>query len=335
MARIIVTGVAGFIGSNLAERLIDDGHEVIGIDCFLDSYPRAYKDANYEELRARPRFSLLNEDLGRRADNGNTLLPAFSGADVVYHLAAQAGVRSSWGTQFSTYTDCNVLATQRVLELCHHAAVPRVVYASSSSVYGDSGELPLREDGPCRPISPYGVTKLAGEHLCDLYHTAFDVPVVALRFFTVYGPRQRPDMAFHKLLRAALQRRSFRVFGDGSQTRDFTYVADIVAGLVAAGGLADDRPSPPPGTLINIGGGSRVTLRQVVADLEDLLDCMIAIDYVDTQAGDVRHTAADLTKARDLLGYEPQTTLIDGLAAERTWIQDVVLARGLSSPFDP
>lgn len=334
-ARVVVTGAAGFIGSHLTGRLLDAGHRVTGIDCFLDSYPRPYKEADLEELRDRPGFKLVTEDLSRHGAASLDLDHAFADVDVVFHLAAQAGVRSSWGASFETYSDCNVLATQRVLEACRQTGVARLVYASSSSVYGDSDQLPLREDGACRPISPYGVTKLAGEHLCDLYHTAFGLPVLALRFFTVYGPRQRPDMAFHKLLRAALEGKRFKVFGDGRQTRDFTYVGDIVSGLLAAGGLADDRPAPPAGSVINLGGGSRVTMRQALAVLEEVLGRPVQLDYVDVQAGDVRHTWADLTRAHDLLDYEPQTTLAVGLAAERAWIEDVVLARGLRSPFDP
>ena len=227
--RVVVTGAAGFIGSHLAESLVADGHEVAGVDCFTDYYPRALKESNLERLRESPRFHLVEARL-----QDLDLVPLLDGAEHVYHLAAQAGVRASWGREFALYTDHNVLATQRLLEAALAAGRPAVVYASSSSVYGDAPSLPLREDGPCQPVSPYGVTKLAGEHLAALYHRNHGLPTVSLRFFTVYGPRQRPDMAFHRFLKAARDGAEVPVFGDGRQTRDFTYVADIVSAVRSA-----------------------------------------------------------------------------------------------------
>ena len=224
--KVVVTGAAGFIGSHVAESLLADGHEVVGIDCFTDYYPRPIKEANVRGLRAHARFRLVEACL-QEAD----LPPLLDGAAHVYHLAAQAGVRASWGRDFALYTDHNVLATQRLLEAALTVGRPTLVYASSSSVYGDAPGLPLREDGPCRPISPYGVTKLAGEHLAVLYHRNHGLPTVSLRFFTVYGPRQRPDMAFHRFLEAARRGGEVTVFGDGRQTRDFTYVADVVTAV--------------------------------------------------------------------------------------------------------
>jgi UDP-glucose 4-epimerase len=227
--KVVVTGAAGFIGSQLTESLLESGHDVVGIDGFVDYYPRAVKETNLRAARDHRRFRLI-EALVQATD----LAEAFDGAGQVFHLAAQAGVRSSWGDDFKSYTDHNVLGTQRVLEAAARAGTPRVVLASSSSVYGDAAELPLRETTLCRPISPYGVTKLAAEHLAHLYGRLHGVPTVSLRYFTVYGPRQRPDMAFHRFLRAARDAQPISLFGDGGQTRDFTYVTDIVSATRAA-----------------------------------------------------------------------------------------------------
>ncbi|MEI6727358.1 MAG: NAD-dependent epimerase/dehydratase family protein, partial [Actinomycetes bacterium] len=249
----VVTGCAGFIGSHLTDRLLADGHTVVGIDSFEDYYPRTLKDANLEEALANPAFTM------READILDADLPAIlDGAACVYHLAAQAGVRASWGSSFEVYTRNNVLATQRLLEACVAACVPKLVYASSSSVYGDQDELPLREDMVPHPRSPYGVTKLAGEHLCLLYCANYGLDTVALRFFTVYGPRQRPDMAFHKFIKAMLEGREIVMYGDGTQTRDFTFVGDIVEGLILA-------QEAPPGAVMNVGGGNRVSLAEAIA----------------------------------------------------------------------
>ena len=252
MNRCLVTGVAGFIGSHLAERLVDAGIDVLGVDCFTDYYPRPIKERNLAELRDHRRFRLVEARL-----QDLELPPILDGAGQVFHLAAQAGVRSSWGRDFERYTEHNVLATQRLLEAALAARTPRVVYASSSSVYGDAPTLPLREDAVCRPLSPYGVTKLAAEHLALLYERNYGLATVSLRFFTVYGPRQRPDMAFHRFLRAARDGRPLTVFGDGLQTRDFTYIDDIVCAIRAAG------LSGRAGSVYNVGGGMRVALRDL------------------------------------------------------------------------
>src|SRR5581483_8871912 len=222
--RCLVTGVAGFVGSHLAERLLADGHVVCGIDAFIDYYPRSIKEKSLEGPRSWQRFTFVEGNLLDIA-----LPPVLDGVDWVFHQAAQAGVRASWGKEFTRYVDCNVLATQRLLEaLMHSKSLQRFVYASSSSVYGDTTTFPVKETTLTHPVSPYGVTKLAAEHLCSLYHRNFGIPTVSLRYFTVYGPRQRPDMAFHRFCKAVLDRRSIRVFGDGLQTRDFTYVSDVV-----------------------------------------------------------------------------------------------------------
>jgi nucleoside-diphosphate-sugar epimerase len=308
--RAVVTGVAGFIGSHVAESLLSDGHEVTGIDCFTDYYPRALKERNLEAARGHDRFRLVE---GRLQDlDLGTLL---DGAAHVYHLAAQAGVRASWGREFAHYTEHNVLATQRLLEAALGAGRPVVVYASSSSVYGDAPALPFREEGPCQPVSPYGVTKLAGEHLAVLYHRNHGLPTVSLRFFTVYGPRQRPDMAFHRFLKAVRDGRPVTVFGDGRQTRDFTFVADVVAAVRAA------PLSGRPGCVYNVGGGERVVLDEVLRVLEAVTARPLRVERQEAQKGDMRDTFADTTAARRDLGFRSTVPLAEGLAREWEWIR--------------
>jgi UDP-glucose 4-epimerase len=308
--KTVVTGAAGFIGSHVAESLVRDGHEVVGIDCFTDYYPRPVKEENLRSLRAGPRFRLVE---GRLQDVD--LASLLDGAEHVYHLAAQAGVRTSWGREFSHYTDHNVLATQRLLEAAVAAGRPTVVYASSSSVYGAAPDLPLREDGPCHPISPYGVTKLAGEHLAVLYQRNHGLPTVSLRFFTVYGPRQRPDMAFHRFLRAARDGETVTVFGDGLQTRDFTYVADIVAAVRQA------PLSGRHGSVYNVGGGERVALNEVLRVVESVTARVLRVQHGEAQKGDMRDTFADTTAARRDLGFRSTVPLAEGLAREWEWIR--------------
>lgn len=309
--KTVVTGAAGFIGSHLCERLLAERHEVVGVDRFLDYYPREVKERNLAASRAQPGFrfvfgSLLELDLE----------PVLDGAGQVYHLAAQAGVRASWGRDFAIYTDNNVLATQRLLEACVHAGVPRFVYASSSSVYGDSAALPLQEDGPCRPVSPYGVTKLAAEHLVHLYGKSHGLPVVSLRYFTVYGPRQRPDMAFHRFLKAARDGDSVHVFGDGRQTRDFTFVDDIVTATRAAA------ETGRPGCVYNVGGGERVTLNDVLERIERVTGRRTPVVRDPTQRGDMRDTHAATDAARRDLGFRSTVALDEGLRREWDWLRE-------------
>jgi nucleoside-diphosphate-sugar epimerase len=309
--RALVTGAAGFIGSHLTEALLAEGSEVVGLDAFTDFYPRCVKEANLERARSHRSFELV-EALLQDAPLG----PLLDGVDCIFHLAAQAGVRSSWGREFETYTNHNVLATQRLLEAATSAPRrPRVVYASSSSVYGDAPSLPFREDAACRPVSPYGVTKLAAEHLALLYERSHELPVVALRFFTVYGPRQRPDMAFHRFLTAALRGEGIRVFGDGTQTRDFTYVSDIVAAVRAAG----DRGRT--GCVYNIGGGQRLALTQVLARIEAVTDRRLRVEHAAAQKGDMRDTFADTSAAERDLGFRPSVAVEEGLAREWEWLR--------------
>ncbi len=318
--RIVVTGAAGFIGSHLVDRLLADGCDVVGVDSFEDYYPRPYKEANLVGARSSDRFSLLTDNLlalasGDGARDGESrLVRLLADADCVVHLAAQAGVRASWGRSFRIYTENNVLATQLVLEASRAAGVPKLVYASSSSVYGDTDQLPMREDANCRPVSPYGVTKLAGEQLCRLYFRNHGVPTVSLRFFTVYGPRQRPDMAFHIFLRALLEGRPLEIYGEGNQTRDFTFVSDIVEGIVLAMQGRD-------GAVYNLGGGSRVTLLEAIRTLESASGCKAQVKGESVQAGDVKHTWADLSLATDELGYAPQGLLDEGLRREAEWLR--------------
>ncbi|GAC1359027.1 MAG: NAD-dependent epimerase/dehydratase family protein [Ktedonobacteraceae bacterium] len=305
--RCLVTGVAGFVGSHLAERLIADGHDVCGIDAFIDYYPRHMKEKNLQALRAEKRFTFVE---GNLLDLELTSL--VEGVDWIFHQAAQAGVRASWGKEFALYTDCNVLATQRLLEAVVTTGnhIQRLVYASSSSVYGDTTALPVREDVTPHPISPYGVTKLAAEHLCSLYHHNFAVPTVSLRYFTVYGPRQRPDMAFHRFCKAIAEQQPIRVFDDGNQTRDFTYISDIVEANVRSASIG------APGSVMNIAGGSRVSVRQVIELLQEVSGLSAGVTFEQKQHGDVRNTFADISSATDLIGYEPRVTLREGLACE-------------------
>ncbi len=308
--KCVVTGAAGFIGSHLAESLVRDGHDVVGVDCFTDYYPRQLKERNVAALREDRRFQLVEVPL-----QDLDLAPILDGAGQVFHLAAQAGVRASWGREFAQYTDHNVLATQRLLEAALAARTPRLVYASSSSVYGDAASLPLREDAVCRPLSPYGVTKLAAEHLARLYERNYGLATVSLRFFTVYGPRQRPDMAFHRFLAAARDGRALTVYGDGLQTRDFTFVDDIVSALRAAA------LSGRPGSVYNVGGGVRVALRDVLRLIEQVTARRLTTERGDAQKGDMRDTFADTSAAARELGFRSTVPLAEGLAREWTWLQ--------------
>jgi UDP-glucose 4-epimerase len=307
--KALVTGAAGFIGSHLVSALLDRGADVRGIDCFTDYYARGIKEANLDVNRRRPGFRFLE---GRVQDAD---LPALlEGVTHVFHLAAQAGVRKSWGSDFRIYTDHNIDASQQLLEACVGRPLHRVVYASSSSLYGDNAAIPMREDALPQPVSPYGVTKLAAEQLCYLYHVNHGVPATSVRYFTVYGPRQRPDMAFHRFFRAALDGQPIVVYGDGEQTRDFTFVADAVAATIAAGERG------VPGRAYNIGGGSRVTVNQVLQIVERLVGRPLAVRREQPQKGDMRDTYADTSLARADLGFVPAVSLEDGLESEYRWL---------------
>ncbi|MDE0805555.1 MAG: NAD-dependent epimerase/dehydratase family protein [Acidimicrobiales bacterium] len=305
----LVTGVAGFIGSQLAETLISAGGDVIGIDSLTPSYDRSIKDANLDVLRASDRFTLHEADL--RTDD---LEPLLDGVDVVYHQAAQPGVRLSWSDGFQTYADCNVLATQRLLEASHRVGVRRLVNASSSSIYGNADRYPVEETVLPEPNSPYGVTKLAAEHLAGLYARNHGLSTVSLRYFTVYGPRQRPDMAHHRLIEAAIDQKAFPLYGDGSQIRDFTYVGDVVRANVLAGDADVE-----PGTVVNICAGGSTVMRDLIDAVGDAVGAPIPVDEQDEQPGDVVRTGGCNDRARRLLGWAPESTLQDGIDAQVRW----------------
>ena len=314
--KALVTGVAGFIGSHLCELLLDRGGHVIGIDCFTDYYARSIKETNLSHNKGRLGFSFVEARL-QDAD-----LPALlDGVTHVFHLAAQAGVRKSWGGDFRVYTDNNVDASQRLLEACVGLPLHRFVYASSSSVYGDNVAIPMRENALPQPISPYGVTKLAAEQLCYLYHVNHGVPTSSLRYFTVYGPRQRPDMGFHRFITAAIAGDPIHLYGDGEQTRDFTFVRDAVAATAAAG----DRGVP--GRAYNIGGGSRVSINQVLDIIGRLAGRPLDVRREPAQKGDMRDTFADTTLARADLGFAPSVSLEEGIEAEFRWLSTAPVLR--------
>jgi UDP-glucose 4-epimerase len=304
----VVTGAAGFIGSHLSEALVARGHDVVGVDALTDYYDPAIKRRNVRALLAGRHFRLLELDLAADPLDALPARPRY-----VFHLAAQPGVRASWGREFATYTSHNVLATQRLLEHVKDQGSERVVVASSSSVYGDAERLPTSEADLPRPYSPYGVTKLAAEHLALLYARNFGVPAVAMRYFTVYGPRQRPDMAFHRFIRALLAGAPIGVHGDGGQTRDFTFVGDAVAANLAAAERGVN------GTAYNVGGGSRVSVNDVLERLGRIAGRTPVVEHGPAQAGDPRDTGADIARARRDLGWEPRTSLDEGLARQLAW----------------
>ena len=308
---VVVTGAAGFIGSHLCERLLADGHEVIGIDSFSDYYERGRKEQNLETLRRDGRFTLEELDLVA-ADLSKPL----RGAKVVFHLAGQPGVRPSWGGHFDRYVQDNIVATQRLLEALREVAVERLVFASSSSVYGDAEMFPTKETALPRPVSPYGMTKLAAEHLTFVYLRNFGIPTTSLRYFTVYGPRQRPDMAFVRFMDALVEGHEIEIFGDGEQTREFTFVSDAVDGTVKAAS------ADVVGQIVNLGGGSRVTINRVLATLEDISRLEARRKFLPAAPGDPRHTGASINVARERLGWEPRVALREGLAKQWQWFQE-------------
>lgn len=309
--KCLVTGAAGFIGSSLCDELLRRGSEVVGIDAFIPYYPRRIKESNLLTARDHRAFQFVEGDLV-----DVDLAALLDGIEVVFHLAAQAGVRSSWERDFDIYVRDNVLATQRLLEACRLAKPRRLVYASSSSIYGNAPMLPVIEDTCGRPVSPYGVTKLAAEHLCDLYWEAFGIPTVSVRYFTVYGPRQRPDMAFHRFIRGAITREPITIYGDGSQSRDFTYVADAVAATIAAASHGQ------PGRKYNIGGGAIWTVRDILGAIAKLVGLELDVRHLGASPGDVRDTAANTTRAHEELSYSPATDVELGLAQEMHWIRN-------------
>lgn len=309
----LITGVAGFIGSHLTEKLLEEGHEVIGVDCFLDYYSRDLKENNMKSFIDYDNFTFVENNI-----NDINLKELVRDVDYIFHQAAQAGVRSSWGESFEIYVDNNIMGTQRLLEAVKYSNIKKFVYASSSSVYGDTDQLPMKENNRLQPISPYGVSKLAAEKLCYLYYKNFNVPTVSLRYFTVFGERQRPDMAFYIFIKSILQNKPLTIFGDGKQSRNFTHVDDIVkANILAA-------YSDMKGEIFNIGGdGEKIVLNDSISLMEDIIGKKANRDYQQVVKGDVKHTSADCSKARKLLGYNPQVIFKEGLKREIDWLKKI------------
>jgi len=309
----LVTGAAGFIGSTLTEKLLQKGHQVIGVDCFIDYYDRSLKENNMSSFKDNENFTLIDKNL-----NELDLKELLKDVDYIFHQAAQAGVRSSWGEDFEIYTHNNIMGTQRLLEAAKESNIKKFVYASSSSVYGDTDKLPMQENNRLQPVSPYGVSKLAGENLCYLYYKNFNVPTVSLRYFTVFGERQRPDMAFHIFIKAILEDKKLTIFGDGKQSRNFTHVDDIVkANILAA-------ESDVAGEIFNIGGdGKRIVLNDSIDLMEELIGKKANREYQKVVKGDVKHTSADCSKAKKMLGYEPDVEFEEGLAREVEFLKDL------------
>lgn len=317
MKHYLVTGAAGFIGSSLSDALLARGERVTGVDAFRDYYDTAIKRKNIAGAAGSPAFSLLENDLSGSLDFLNGSIPQHDDL-VIYHLAAQAGVRKSWGTDFRVYTRDNIDSTQNLLEwACRRGRMINFIYASSSSVYGIPAKLPMVEDETVPlPFSPYGVTKLAGENLVRLYTANRGLPSVSLRFFTVYGPRQRPDMAFNRFIRAALRGEAIDVYGTGTQTRDFTYIDDTVRGLLLAEGSTG-------GLVMNLGGGNRVSLLEAIETLSEAMGRKIPINFLHSKMGDVPDTWASTDLITGELGWSPDTPLKYGLEQEYLWIKSV------------
>jgi nucleoside-diphosphate-sugar epimerase len=307
--RALVTGCAGFIGSQLTESLLGEGHEVVGVDCFNDNYGRRDKLRNLEAARSWDAFEFVPIDLSR-GDLNDLVLEC----EVVFHLAAEPGVRASWGRRFQAYVRNNVEAMQHLLEASLQVPERRFIYASSSSIYGDAEKLPTPEDATPAPVSPYGVTKLTGEHLCHTYHRNWGVATASLRFFSVFGPRQRPDMAFTRFCRAALRDEPIDVFGDGEQTRDFTFVGDVVRALRAAAEVPESI-----GRVYNVGGGAQRSVNDALQIIEELAGRPLVVRRGPTEKGDVRDTSADTSRIRAELGWQPEVGFRDGLAAQFEW----------------
>jgi len=308
----LVTGAAGFIGSHLSQRLLREGLSVLGVDNFTDYYPRWIKENNLSAIKRASHFSFIEKDI-----NSLDLGPILKRVDYVFHMAAQAGVRASWGQQFSEYMRNNIEATQRLLEESKDLPLHKFIYASSSSVYGFCPELPMSESSPLLPYSPYGVTKLAAENLCYLYSKNYGVPTISLRFFTVYGPGQRPDMAFHKFFKSTSENKPITVFGTGEQTRDFTYIDDIVNAIFACTAHSQ------AGETYNLGGGNRKMLKELFPLFEEICEKKISIQWEEKQKGDVPHTLADIQKAKKDLGFDPKTPIAEGLNEEWRWIKNL------------
>jgi nucleoside-diphosphate-sugar epimerase len=312
MVRCLVTGAAGFIGSHLCEQLLREGHQVIGLDAFIPYYSRSIKESYIAPAKESANFIFHELDLRYDA-----LQPVLEGVEVVFHLAAMPGLVRSW-SDFDLYMSCNLQGTQRLLEAARSSDVRHFIYGSTSSVYGKFATG--NETSPLAPISPYGVTKLSSEHLCQAYARTYALPLTILRFFSVYGPRQRPDMAYHKFIQALLQDQPITVYGDGEQSRSNTYIADCIRGVL----LAFEKRDVSIGETFNLGGGEVVTVNQALAVLAGLTERPLRASFVQAQTGDQRHTAADFSKAKRLLGYVPTTSVTAGLYAQLAWQRELL-----------
>lgn len=308
--RVLVTGAAGFIGSHLSEKLLKSGYEVLGVDSFFDYYPKKIKENNLKGLLGEGGFEFIEGDISELDLKG-----IMAEIEAVFHQSALAGVRSSWGERFSEYVSNNVLCTQLLLEASKEQNLEKFIYASSSSVYGDASDLPITESSATTPVSPYGVTKLAGENLSSLYYTGYGVPTVSLRYFTVYGPRQRPDMAFHKFIKSVMSGDEIEIYGTGEQTRDFTFISDAVEANLQA------LESGKPGEIYNIGGGSRIMLGDAIKIIEDVTSKSANIKHGDAQRGDAKHTFADTSKAEIDISYSPKVGIREGITKHYEWLK--------------
>ena len=311
MKTALVTGAAGFIGSSIAEKLLKDGFRVIGIDSFTNFYSKKIKQKNLEFCKKNKNFSLIQKEI-QKID----LIPIFKKVDYLFHMAAQPGVRTSWGKGFENYSINNILVTQKLLEQAKISkSLKKIVIASSSSVYGNQNGKMNEDKTKTKPVSPYGVSKLAAEHLVKAYVENFNLPVIMLRYFTVYGPKQRPDMAIMKFVIKSILKRPITIYGDGTQKRDFTFIDDIVNATISSINVSK------PGEIINIGGGEVISIRKVISILENISEYKPKILYKPFSNGDVLRTEADISKAKKLLGFKPKTSLRDGLYLEYEYVQ--------------
>lgn len=319
--RAVITGVAGFVGSAIAKRALAEGHEIVGVDSLTSYYDPRIKHANLEALPPGD-FTFVNEDI-----NKLDLDRLLEGAEFVFHQAGQPGVRKSWGEEFAIYADANIMATQRLLESARKSqSLKKFVYASSSSLYGNAEGFPTSETAVPQPISPYGVSKLAGEHLCSLYAANFSVPTVSLRYFTVYGPGQRPDMAFTRFVKAAVLNEEIRIFGTGEQIRDYTYIDDVVeANILAA------TAETAPGAVYNVAGGTSVSVNDVLRIVEEIHGAELNVRYVDAVAGDVFRTGGDVRAIKRDLDWGPDVSLREGLTRHYEWAQKTYEPSGSDS----
>ena len=311
METALITGVAGFIGSSLAEKLLKDNFKVIGIDSFTNYYSPHIKEKNIENCLKHPNFSLIHQDLDTL-----DLSASVEKAEYFFHLSAQPGVRASWGKEFATYVKNNISVTQKILEsLKNNTTLKKFIFASSSSVYGNQSSKMNEETSLTRPVSPYGVTKLAAENLANLYFKNYGVPTISLRYFTVYGPKQRPDMAFTRFFYSIIKEQKLTIFGNGEQTRDFTYVDDVVKATINAA------TSDHVGEILNIGAGSVFSLMQITEFMKEITEQKLEINFKKEQKGDVKHTSADISKSEKLINYKSSTDIKYGLTQQYEYIK--------------